>query len=108
MTSILNIGGNLFDMGTIYQYSEGISTSDQEFISHAEKEIVRLAAEKMGVDIEELGKVPGRMRRARRAITIAATLAAADGPIPVGDVVAIGVLGAYAGYEIYKTVETFV
>jgi hypothetical protein len=35
-------------------------------------------------------------------------LAAADGPLPIGDVLAIGVLGVYAGYEVYKTVDTFV
>jgi len=36
------------------------------------------------------------------------TLAAVDGPLPIGDMLAIGVLGVYAGYEIYKTVDTFV
>ena len=108
MTSILNIGGSLFDMGTIYQYSEGISSSDQEFISQAEQILIREAAKKMDLDYQEIGKVPGRMRRARRALTIAAGLAAVDGPLPIGDVLAIGLLGAYAGYEVYKTVETFV
>jgi hypothetical protein len=42
----------------------------------------------------------GRARRARWALTTAATLAAADGPLPFGDAIAIGVLGVYAGYEL--------
>ena len=46
----------------------------------------------------------GRARRARWAITTAATLAAADGPLPFGDAVAIGVLGVYAGYELKTAV----
>ena len=108
MTSVINLGGSLIDLGTIYQYSEGISTSDQEFISKAEQVLFREAAEKLDLDYKEVGKVPGRLRRARRAITLAASLAAADGPLPIGDVLAIGVLGVYAGYEVYKTVDTFV
>ena len=108
MTSVLNIGGSLLDLGTVYQYSEGISSSDEEFYSAAQTEMIKKASKELGLDYEEIGKVPGRLRRARRAITIAATLAAADGPLPIGDVAAIGVLGVYAGYEIYKTVDTFV
>jgi hypothetical protein len=42
----------------------------------------------------------GRARRARWALTVAATLATADGPLPFGDAIAIGVLGVYAGYEL--------
>ena len=108
MTSVLNIGGSLLDLGTVYQYSEGISSSDEEFYSAAQTEMIKKASKELGLDYEEIGKVPGRLRRARRAITIAATLAAADGPLPIGDVAAIGVLGIYAGYEIYKSVDTFV
>jgi len=46
----------------------------------------------------------GRVRRARRAIALAMTLAAADGPLPFGDAAAIVVLGVYAGYEINMAV----
>lgn len=53
-----------------------------------------------------LGEVPGRARRARMAFTLALTLAAADGPLPIGDALAIGVLVAYGSYEVYKSVET--
>jgi acyl dehydratase len=54
----------------------------------------------------ELGRVPGRARRARMAFTIAGTLALADGPLPIGDAIAIGFLVAYGSYEVYKSVET--
>jgi len=47
----------------------------------------------------------GRAKRARWALTTAAALAAADGPLPFGDAIAIGVLGVYAGYEL-KTAFT--
>jgi hypothetical protein len=42
----------------------------------------------------------GRMRRTQRALVMAATLAAADGPLPIGDTLAITGLLIYAGYEI--------
>jgi hypothetical protein len=108
MSSFLNVGGSLIDLGTKYQYSEGISKSDQEFYSQAEKVVLEKAAEAAGLDPVEVAEGIARTRRARRAIQIALLLAAADGPLPIGDMLAIGVLGAYAGYEIYKTVETFV
>ncbi|AXQ65499.1 MAG: hypothetical protein [Circular genetic element sp.] len=43
-----------------------------------------------------------RARRAYRASAIAAGLAAADGPLPVGDILAITFLAGYAGYELYN------
>jgi hypothetical protein len=45
-----------------------------------------------------------RLRRARWALTTAAALAAADGPLPFGDAIAIGVLGVYTAYEVKTSV----
>ena len=42
-----------------------------------------------------------RARRAYRASAIAAGLAVSDGPLPVGDILAITFLTGYAGYELY-------
>lgn len=62
----------------------------------ASKMIVDVAEKKTGIDLK---RKYTRFRRAKWAITTAGTLAAADGPLPVGDAIAIGFLGAYAVYE---------
>ena len=108
MSSFLNVGGSLIDLGTRYQYSEGISESDQEFYSQAEKVVFDQVSESAGFDLLEKAESIARIRRARRAAQMAILLASADGPLPFGDMLAIGVLGVYAGYEVYKTVETLV
>ena len=46
----------------------------------------------------------GRARRAAWAFSTAATIAMADGPLPFGDVVAIGFLGVYGIYETHQIV----
>ena len=46
-----------------------------------------------------------RASRAHRALVLAGGLATADGPLPIGDVMAIGVLGVYAGYETYRILD---
>jgi len=107
MTSVINLGGSLIDLGTKYRYSEGISESDQEFYSKAESIVLEEAARAAGLDPLEVAESIARVRRARRAAQLAILLATADGPLPIGDILAIGVLGVYAGYEVYKTVETF-
>jgi len=108
MTSVINLGGSLIDLGTKYRYSEGISESDQEFYSQAETIVLEEAAIAAGLDLVEVAEGIARARRARRAIQLALLLASADGPLPIGDTLAIGVLGVYAGYEIYKSVDAFV
>ena len=105
MSSFLNVGGSLIDLGTRYEYSEGISESDQEFYSEAEQVVLDDVSNSTGLELLENA---GRIRRARRAVQVAIILASADGPLPFGDMLAIGVLGVYAGYEVYKAVETFV
>jgi len=65
-------------------------------------------SESAGFDLLEKAESIARIRRARRAAQMAILLASADGPLPFGDMLAIGVLGVYAGYEVYKTVETLV
>jgi len=108
MTSFLNMGGTLIDLGTQYEYREGISVSDQEFYSEVEQLLIAEASKSMGLDPMDVAEAGARLRRARRAVQMAMLLAAADGPLPIGDMLAIGVLGVYAGYEVYKTVDTFV
>jgi len=57
------------------------------------------SSEALGYDVARASRGIGRMRRARRAVTVAAALAAVDGPLPIGDTIAIGFLGTYAAYE---------
>lgn len=54
----------------------------------------------LGYDVARASQGVGRLRRAKRAFGIAAVLATADGPLPVGDAVAVGFLGAYGIYEV--------
>lgn len=108
MTSFLNMGGTLVDLNTTYEYREGISVSDQSVYSEVEQLLNSESARAMGLTPMEVAEAGARLRRARRAIGVAMFLAAVDGPLPIGDLLAIGVLGVYAGYEIYKSVETFV
>lgn len=54
------------------------------------------------LDLRKLGKKYQRAKRARWAITTAGTLAAADGPVPVGDALAMGFLAAYSAYEVVQ------
>lgn len=60
---------------------------------------------KTGYDLQRASAAPGRIRRAQWAFTTAAALAAADGPLPFGDIAAIGFLGIYGGYEVIEAVK---
>lgn len=59
---------------------------------------------KTGINPMTVADSYARARRARWAFSTAATLAMADGPIPVGDLLAIGVLGVYGSYEAYTAI----
>jgi len=51
-------------------------------------------------DIVRASRAPGRARRAKTALSIAAGLVLIDGPLPIGDAIAAGFLAIYAGYEL--------
>ena len=55
--------------------------------------------EKTGYDPVRAAGAYGRLRRARWAIGVAGTLAMADGPLPIGDALAVGFLATYGIYE---------
>ncbi len=66
------------------------------------KSMTKLALKQVspdGYDLNRAARGAGRARRARWALSLAGTLAMADGPLPIGDVLAIGVLGVYGTYE---------
>jgi hypothetical protein len=63
------------------------------------RKAIKETSDAIGYDIHRASQAYGRYRRARWAFTTAAVLAAADGPLPFGDIAAIGLLGVYGGYE---------
>jgi hypothetical protein len=69
---------------------------------------VAKSAGKKSYDAKRATRAPARARRAKWAFTLAASMALADGPLPIGDAIAIMTLSAYAGYELgmaYKDVR---
>ena len=109
MTSYFEIGGMIVESDSssdssfqstvsVLEYSERgrNSTRSQGFSLKTSSD--GTSPESMGV-AEVIGRI-NRAQRARRALTIAATLAAVDGPLPIGDTLAIVGLTIYAGWEI--------
>lgn len=68
------------------------------------RSVDRGVKQKTGISPLKVAEKHGRARRAIWAFSTAATIAAADGPLPFGDVVAIGFLGAYGIYETHQIV----
>ena len=79
---------------------------------HVPKKLTKKASKQVS---DETGYDPmramqgySRARRAQWAFTTAATIAMMDGPLPIGDAVAIGFLGIYGSYEIYHGIKDVV
>ena len=105
-STFFEIGGHVVE--SYYQEEFGPRPSPVPLLSVAKDRgiptpLVRQASKEVqaetGLDVMKLSRAHGRARRARWAFTVAATLAAADGPLPIGDAMAVGVLGAYGVYE---------
>jgi hypothetical protein len=64
--------------------------------------------EETGISPIEVWGTIGRAKRARWAFATAAAIALADGPIPIGDAIAAGLIAAYGvvevGYAVSETV----
>ena len=58
-----------------------------------------------GFDIVKIANAPGRAKRAGWAFRTAAALALVDGPLPVGDAIAVGLLATYGTYETVMLVK---
>lgn len=58
-----------------------------------------------GIDLVKIANAPGRVRRASWAFRTAAALALVDGPLPVGDAIAVGLLATYGTYETVMVVK---
>ena len=76
----------------------------QPLLRQASREVKK----KTGYDPVRAAGAYGRLRRARWAATTAGVLAAADGPLPIGDALAIGFLGAYAVFEVGTAISDII
>jgi len=70
--------------------------------------VVAKASGKDDYSISRAMRAPRRYTQARNALGLAAMLAASDGPLPVGDVLAIGVLTGFAVYQGVEAVRDIV
>ena len=109
--TFFEIGGHVIES---YVERDGISSRPPRNVVYEKgkqlgvpKPLIRQASKEMkeatGIDIVKLGSAGGRGRRAGWALRTAAALALVDGPVPIGDAVAAGLLVAYAGYEVTRT-----
>ena len=107
MPYIYEIGDKAFEMTNAINdsgYNEELDLFTPEEIESLTELAVNTAEFFSRSDIDRVAEYTQKARRARRAYrasAIAAGLAVSDGPLPVGDVLAITFLTGYAGYELY-------
>ena len=114
--SFFEIGGHIVDCKHAIvegSYNQYWNPSDVFVPSKAELAVaaVETVANTTGVRMPEtfvrggrIVKKAGRAQRALRAAGIAGGIAASDGPLPLGDILAIGFMTGYAGYEVYRII----
>jgi hypothetical protein len=117
-STYFEIGGHVIE--SIVEPRPGVeSRPRKDFVEHyiseefhVPKKLTKTAAKQVsvetGYDPQRAMQGAARARRAKWAFTTAATLALADGPIPVGDMAAIVFLGIYGSYEIVTAVGDIV
>jgi hypothetical protein len=103
------IGGHVIE--SIVEPREGVDVRPRhDLVEHylserynVPKKLTKAAAKQVsdetGYDVGRAMKGAARARRAKWAFSTAATMAMIDGPIPIGDMAAIGFLGIYGSYE---------
>ena len=110
-TTFFEIGGLVIES---YVVSGGVEQRPPQNIIYEKgkqlgvpKPLIKTASKELeeasGIDIIKLGSAGGRGRRAGWALRTAAALALIDGPVPIGDALAAGLLVVYAGYEVTRT-----
>jgi len=109
--SYFEIGGLIVE--TIVEgpkYSQGPpaqKAADRVMLKRAHKEVISAVDEALGESydlkraVKGAQKTVGGRKMIIRGLGIAATLAAVDGPLPVGDVLAVGFLVAGGSYMMY-------
>lgn len=100
-TTYFEIGGHVIENEVVSRDMPGRPPStDLKRISKQTGVPQPLLRKATGYDTQRAIGAAGRIKRARWAAITAGTLAAADGPLPIGDALAIGFLGAYAVFEV--------
>ena len=106
-TTYFEIGGHIVESYVAENY--GARPKSNPLMEYArQKKIPARLLREVDFEIEkETGISPidvwgtiGRAKRARWAFATAAAIALADGPIPVGDAIAAGLLAAYGVFEV--------
>jgi len=109
--SYFEIGGHIIE--TLVEgpnYSQGPpaqKAADRVMLKRAHKEVISAVDEALGDSydfkrgVKGAQKTVGGRKMIIRGLGIAATLAAVDGPLPIGDVLAVGFLVAGGSYMIY-------
>ena len=114
-SSFFEVGGHVIEcMSAIETSAREHNISAQDIYTPSDLEIVvgvgSVVAEKLGyqesraLKVAKLARKAGRLQRAGRAAKMAGGLALADGPLPIGEMLAVGVLTGYATYEVYRVV----
>ncbi len=109
MSSFFEISGEIIeclDEDTLFQIQSPLESAAEEVIGSRVDRMMGIsnqrepAAGETGFTPGEVVQSLGRLRRATTAATWAVTLATADGPLPFGDALAVGVLAGYSAYEL--------
>ena len=107
MTSYFEIGGHVVvvDTPTPSSSQSGVTVAKRpergRNLAKAESVRSPLRANDTGESQAYLGVNDiARLNRVRVALTVAVTLAAADGPLPIGDTLALAGLLIYSGWEL--------
>ena len=115
--TFFEIGGHVIE--SYVGQSEGVPQRPRRMTF--EKEIKRVAGvpaplaraaareikETSGVDLGKFVEGISHAKRASWAARTALAISLVDGPLPFGDVIAIGVLTVYGAYETYEAVKDF-
>ena len=115
LVSFFEIGGQIIETGLNIEeamFQQYLRPSDFSPVPELKDVTIGLAATGVAKSVgkEEYSvtramRAPRRYTQARNAIAIAATMAASDGPLPIGDVIAIGFLTGFAVYQGYQGIR---
>lgn len=120
-SSFFNVGGRLVEnhldghdelpdgkMPRIFSGSQKPVLMDEAIGQGASAINYVMSGDSDGYSAQRAAEGVARLRRARLALGIAATLAVVDGPLPFMDGVAVVFLAGYAAYEGVNAVQDFV